>query len=339
MNSDFPIETDKNFPALHAPTICECDGKLLVACYAGQREGSRDSVVLGTKYDRDAGVWSQQDIWVNVRNKAPANPRLFIGPDPDEVCLLVGVNYGRWCSGDTYLFFKRTNDCGKSWTDLELLYEKKGLLGRTKPYRKRERWILPLEEEESWTPVFLLSKDGGGNWEPVEPEDTDRETHLIQPTIVELDNGELLAYLRSQEGFIYETRSFDLGESWTKPETTELPNNNSGIDMIRLNSGELLIAYNPTGNREGENKLSEKWPERMPADFKKWGPRTPLRLSFSRDGGETWISCMDVETGDGEYSYPSLIQGGNGRIHLVYTYDRKAIKHISLTEKELFSHA
>jgi len=31
----------------------------------------------------------------------------------------------------------------------------------------------------------------------------------------------------------------------------------------------------------------------------------------------------------GEFSYPFLLQTGDGRVHLVYTWKRKAIKHLA----------
>ena len=38
---------------------------------------------------------------------------------------------------------------------------------------------------------------------------------------------------------IYASRSFDDGRTWTEPEPTELPNNNSSLQMTRLMNGDL----------------------------------------------------------------------------------------------------
>ena len=72
--------------------------------------------------------------------------------------------------------------------------------------------------------------------------------------------------------------------------------------------GRLLLAYNPqTANR---NKLA---------------------LALSRDAGASWSAPRLVEdaTGGEEFSYPALLQGRDGTIHLAYTWQRKAIKHVS----------
>ncbi len=336
MKTSFPIKATKQYPSLHAASICEHNEKLLVACYGGKREGSKDSVILGTTLKKKRGEWGDSRIWVNVKDRAPANPRLFVGPNSKEIWLLVGINYGKWCSGDTYLFFKRSTNFGKTWTDLELLTDRQGLLGRSKPYKNGDTWIIPVEDEKEWKPVFLLSENNARSWKFVSPEKMDPENHLIQPTLVEVASGNLLAYLRSQEGHIFETSSNNGGKSWSKPSPTSLPNNNSGIDMLKLKNGELLLAYNPTTGSKNNDKLSDKWPKDMPTEFNKWGPRTPLRLSISQDKGVTWPLHQDIEKGQGEYSYPTLLQGRSSKVHLVYTYKRKAIKHIEFYPEELF---
>jgi predicted neuraminidase len=304
---------------------------LLACCYAGEREGSPDSVVLGTRLGPEAGAWERPEVWVDVARQAPANPRVFPGPT-GEVWLLVGINYGRWCSGDTYLFIKRSGDGGRSWTDLELLVEMKGLLGRNRPFHKGEVWLVPTEWEATWSAAFLRSVDGGDSWEVVGDLGREARAHLIQPTVVELSDGQLMAFMRSQEGFIYRSYSSDLGETWSVPRPTELPNNNSGIELVRLRSGLLALVYNPTGVEKLPPDLEQGWPDVMPTGFSKWGPRTPLWVCFSADDGETWPWTIVLEEGPGEYSYPAAVQAMDGTLHITYTYNRVGIRHAAIPE-------
>jgi predicted neuraminidase len=102
-----------------------------------------------------------------------------------------------------------------------------------------------------------------------------------------------------------------LGETWEEPAPTQLPNPNSGIDLIRTQSGRLLLAYNPSANE-----------------------RTPLALAAA-DQDENWQPPYVVEDGTGEFSYPTLSQTPDGLNHMVYTWRRQTISHVSFTENGL----
>ena len=83
-----------------------------------------------------------------------------------------------------------------------------------------------------------------------------------------------------------------------------LPNPSSGIDAVTLRDGRHLVVYNHTA--EG---------------------RSPLNVSMSRDG-KTWEAALVLERDPGEYSYPAVIQSGDGRMHITYTWQRRRIKHV-----------
>ncbi len=57
--------------------------------------------------------------------------------------------------------------------------------------------------------------------------------------------------------------------------------------------------------------------------------RTPLNIATSTDG-KTWKNILTLETEPGEYSYPAVIQGKDGRVHVTYTWKRQRIKHVVL---------
>ena len=58
--------------------------------------------------------------------------------------------------------------------------------------------------------------------------------------------------------------------------------------------------------------------------------RSNLRLAVSDDAGRTWkrLATLAEEPG-AEFSYPFLLQTRDGKIHLVYTWKRKGIKHVA----------
>lgn len=116
------------------------------------------------------------------------------------------------------------------------------------------------------------------------------------------------------KGWIWRSTSTDGGWSWSTAQPTSIPNPNAGIDLIRLQNGHLVLAFNysTTG-------------------------RAPLNVALSMDEGETWswlrtIVERNEATGDPEYSYPTLLQTRDGLIHLVYTHERVEIRHVAFHE-------
>ncbi|MDU7476595.1 MAG: sialidase family protein [Paenibacillus macerans] len=135
---------------------------------------------------------------------------------------------------------------------------------------------------------------------------------VIQPSLWESRPGEVHMLLRSTEGQIYRSDSPDGGLTWSEAYPTGLPNNNSGLDVARLDDGTLVLCSNPVGAN--------------------WGPRTPLTLDISRDNGLTWRREAVLEDGEGEYSYPALIVHG-GILYLTYTWNRENIAFVRLRWK------
>jgi predicted neuraminidase len=94
---------------------------------------------------------------------------------------------------------------------------------------------------------------------------------------------------------------------------TSLPNNNSGVDAVTLRDGRHLIVYNHT--LQG---------------------RTPLNVAVSRDGA-AWEGALVLEREPGEYSYPAVVQGADGRVHVTYTWRRQRIRHAVIDPARLQS--
>ena len=115
--------------------------------------------------------------------------------------------------------------------------------------------------------------------------------------------------MRSRDGEIWRSTSDDSGRTWKAAHPTELPNPNCGVDMVRLHSGNIALVYNDTPRG-----------------------RTPLTVALSIDEGETWGYKRDLETEEGEYSYPAVIQTRDGGIHVTYTYRRVSIMHVEIDE-------
>jgi predicted neuraminidase len=53
---------------------------------------------------------------------------------------------------------------------------------------------------------------------------------------------------------------------------------------------------------------------------------------MSVDDGRTWSKPLELESNPGEYSYPSIFQATDGKIHIIYTFRRYSIKHVEMNE-------
>ena len=62
--------------------------------------------------------------------------------------------------------------------------------------------------------------------------------------------------------------------------------------------------------------------------------RSPLNVAISRDG-KVWEAAAVLESEPGEYSYPAVIQGADGRLHVTYTWRRLRIKHVVIDPRGL----
>lgn len=223
-----------------------------------------------------------------------------------------------------------------------------------------EKWVGDEDTSSVWW------SDDRESWsEVVVPE----SLGCVHMNIVARQDGSLWACFRSRwADHIWETSSTDGGMSWAAPTPTALPNNNSSIQAVALGGDAVALVYNRSsvadaterrlglydeiddeGIREGIagpqlTEPADARPMHESARTAFWGaPRAPMSLALSPDGGRTWPVSVDLEIGDGycltnnsrdglnrELSYPSVIPGPDGDLHVAYTYHRRAIKYVHL---------
>ena len=65
-----------------------------------------------------------------------------------------------------------------------------------------------------------------------------------------------------------------------------------------------------------------------------------MTAALSKDGGAHWNKSKNLQVHDDnstntkgvEYSYPTVLQTPDGKIHCAYTYNRQTIKYVAFTE-------
>ena len=297
-------------PSVHCATLTQLpDNTLLSAWFAGSREMAQDVVLMMARLAPGSYSWSAPEVLVEVPGRSLGQPVFLLHPTNGELWFFFNViMHNHWMSAQPY--WMRSTDGGHTWDKPQHLMDYPGLMFRSKPFLLPGRIILPAYDEVTWQSRMLISDDEGQSWRLTEPLSTPLGN--IHPCLVQRSDGSLLAYLRTggktSDGVIWRTESHDNGDTWSNPTATPLSNPNAGIDLIRLTSGALLLAYNPVSTG-----------------------RTPLCVAWSNED-ETWPRQQTLQDAPGEFSYPTLLQSADGRIHMVYTYRREHIQYARFDE-------
>lgn len=300
---------DRPFVQCHASTIVQTqDGSLCCAWFGGIKEKDPGVAIWMSRFVD--GKWLPCTRAAKVNDTAHWNPVLFRDPGRGLYLFFkVGPLIPSWRT-----YWMRSVDNGVTWSDpIELVPGDEGGRGpvKNKPILLSDgAWLAPASTEAgAWRCFVDRSEDGGKTWSrsadfdagTVEPP----RKGIIQPTLWESAPGKVHALMRSDGGRVVRADSEDGGRTWKPAYETSLPNNNSGIDVMRLRNGRLLLAYNP---------VSENW-----------GLRTPLDLAISKDNGTTWKTLAHLEDEEGEYSYPAIVETSEG-VAVSYTWRRERIR-------------
>ena len=340
-------------------------GDLLCAWFAGTEEGRPDVSIHVARLRAGASRWDPEVKVSDDPTRSEQNPVLFETPEGELWVLYTSQELG---NQDTSVVRRRVSrDGGLTWGPIETLFDEPGIFIRNPvAVLGNGDWLLPVFHcrpipGEKWhghndVSAVKISSDRGRSWTEVA---VPRSVGAVHMNIVDLGEEGLLALYRSRYAdHIHQSRSLDGGRTWTPPEPTDLPNNNSSIQARRLSDGAIALVFNDISARDSADRreglydgIADPTPpkgERSAefADIRRavWGtPRAPLTLALSRDGGRTWPARRVVETSSGralsndtsgrehrntELSYPTVTELADGRIGIAFTYFRRAIKFV-----------
>jgi len=309
----------------HAPSIiCMPDGKLFVVWFSGPWEGHYWQLLLSS-YSEDNGLsWSYAKVIQETPHISDFDPAFI----RDENRVFLFYSLARWwlhplLAGENVgfggMFIKYSDDSGVTWSNSIKISDI--LCSRTNGIRLSSgALLLPCYRQRKGTAFWmdqsirpagvLKSTDHGKTWtaygEIVGPAGN------FEPTIVELNTGSILMYLRTNDGYIWKSISDDEGETWSEPKKTDIVANNSSHNLYRLRDGRITLTYNPC----------------EPAR------RTPLVMRLSEDDAETWSKPLildeidDRDVGRYAVTYPSVTEDETGKIVVVWaSYRRTKTEH------------
>jgi predicted neuraminidase len=359
----FPPEPKHN----HASCVVEtADGSLLAAWYSGSGERRADDVVIqGAWLRKGSSRWEPRFLMADTPGYPDCNPALFAAPDGSLWLFWPTILDHRWegallkyarcerpsaqagppkwsasgvvhvtprdfaaemqravvaLSAEDKTKYRRILDEVQDRARDEL-YQRLGWMPRVHPVvLPSGRWILPLYSDTFSASIMISSDDRGASWTASRPL---IGFGNIQPSLVRRHDGTLVAFMRDNgpNHRIRLSTSPDDGVSWLPVTSSSFPNPGAGIEAIRLASGRWALVYNdlPRG-------------------------RHSLAISVSDDEGTTWKWTRPLERcppGEGLFHYPSVLQAGDGTIHVTYTHSRRGqgstIQHARLTEAWLLS--
>jgi predicted neuraminidase len=322
---EFIVADNEYFKSCHASTLVRLEnGDILAAWFAGTAEGNSDVAIWMSR--RTVEGWQKPFVVSDNEGIAHWNPVLFKNSD-NRIFLFYkeGRTTTTWKT-----MVKHSDDNGNSFSGAKELVA--GDIGGRGPVKNKPIILMNGDiaapasvESPVWNCFIDISRDGGETWNagsfiPIkrtnnmdELEDDPESCYdrgVIQPTFWESAPGQIHALMRSTGAAIFRADSFDGGITWSNAYNTGLPNNNSGIDLVKLTAtgGGLVLALNPVASS-------------LPNT---WGARTPLILMYSADNGESWEPVFTLEDEPGEYSYPSII-AAEDEIMMTYTWRRERI--------------
>lgn len=342
----------------HAPNLLALpNGDLLCVWFAGSQEGISDVSIAMSRLPNGAARWTAPVRLSHDPDRSEQNPVLFFTPD-GKLWLLYTAQETRGCTraewerrvaaGEargsftmqwTAIIRRRiSEDYGHTWGPVEtFMGQPTSFCRQPIVIMSNGEWLFPMYYSilddtihGGDYSVMQISSDEGRTWTPYPVPQSRGRVHA---SVVEIGGGHLVAFFRSRAADrIYISRSSDYGRTWSPPQRTSLPNNNSSIQATRLSSGHIALAFNHISVNDDPTQTI--WPQE----------RYPVTVAISEDNGESWPYMRHVETGDNfcgagnvhlnrQFAYPCILQTRDGMIHIAFSYRwRHCIKYMCISE-------
>ena len=349
---------------VHSSSIVELpNGDLLTCWFEGSGERKANDVIInGSRLKKGETQWCKSFLMADTPGQPDCNPILFLNNNNKLFLVWIVVQANRWENsilkvrtssdyddgapnwewqdilllkpGEEFakrveLQFKKNTKDDLAWAEYALPYEEMLIEAAKDPKKRETGWmprthptilengkiLLPLYSDGFNFGLIAISEDDGETWSSSLPI---IGRGLNQPSLIVRKDGTIDAYMRDDgdaPGRIMMSRSDDEAYSWTYAQKSEIPNPGASIEVLKLKSGNWLLVYND--NDDG---------------------RYSLAVAISDDEGKSWKWKRNLEnTKNGSFSYPSVIQTKDGKIHITYSYhladDEKSIKHVVFEEE------
>jgi predicted neuraminidase len=317
--------------SVHAASLIALkDGTIRAFWFAGSREGAADVVINSAVFDLKSVSWTLPTI-VMDRVSAQKGLSRYIAklgnPVPARMAdgrlqlFFVTVSIGGWAGSSISSVI--TDDEGLTWGNPQRLIASPLINLSTlvkSPAISFADGRLGLPAYHEWIGRFgeFLRVDAG---QVIDKRRMSSGRSAIQPIVFVNDAQDATAYFRQtrKAGLAKQvpvSQTLNAGQSWQSEPDLPIANPNSAVAGLQLNNGTRILVLN---NIEAA--------------------RYRLVLMMADTKSRKWQVIEVVEDDEAlpedqrkEFSYPYLISADGNDAHLVYTWDRKKIRHRYFSE-------
>ncbi|MDY7085384.1 MAG: sialidase family protein [Actinomycetota bacterium] len=299
----------------HFPDVARLpDGRLLATYREGAGHVRSDGRICLVESADGGETWSPP--WVAVNGEFDdRDPKLGVSADGTVLLSYFVIDWSTTPLHTTHgTYVHRSTDGGRTWSEPvpvgTSMIDEGGRLTPAVPTWAASHGgavelptgdvLLPLYGRlpgEKWQRATVVrSTDGGRTW-PAESEVLLAEgdgVHFQEPTLTVLDDGTVVALIRTTADRAWICRSTDRGHTWSEAQPTDMPA--SSHHALTLSTGEVLVTYGDLSPRFSEHR------------------DTVGRLV--RDPAKTWDGYPDVQlydSGHPDQANPSSVEVAPGR--------------------------
>lgn len=303
------------------------DGSLLYATteFSGSGSDHAEANIISRRSHDGGRTWGKSEILQKKqggKNVMSATLRYLSAPLRDDTPIAL-FYLDKQSLSDLKVKQRVSTDGGKSFGASSVVTADPGynIMNNDRILRlSNGRLIAPIsmspdvKNQNHFTIHCMISDDEGKSWKRNKSEIDYPKRGAMEPEVIEFKDGQLGMIFRNQLGHIAITHSQDKGETWSKPESWNVPAPESPATLRRIPStGDLLLVWNDNVTPGADHG----------------GIRSPLTVAISTDDGKTWQHKKNIESGNEHtYSYISLTFMHGRAIMSYYVRDEKT-KRIS----------
>ncbi len=312
------------------------DGRILFAYTKFTGGGSdHDAATIVSRSSNDGGqTWTSTDTpLIGREGSMNAMSVSFLRLQDGRIALF----YLRKESlSDCHPLLRYSSDEGKTWSDPISAIKEAGyyVLNNDRVIQlKSGRLVMPVALHQPVDGKFgsrgltmtYVSDDSGLTWRRTgvlgAPPDT--RAGFQEPGVVELADGRILMFIRTQLGSQYLSHSTDRAETWSLAQPSNIASPLSPASIKRIpGSGDLLMVWNDHSAADASHRSTPT----------SGGKRTPQTVAISKDNGKTWIKARNIRSAaDGWYCY-TAIHFVKDRVLLAFVSGGSGLPNLSRSE-------